>query len=102
MSEDEAEPFIVLEAPVLFEYGFEEYVDYILLITADEEIILDRVMARDNCSLEEAKARYGSQISQDRKREMSDICVDNSGSIEELEEKLERVFLHIKLQIICR
>ncbi len=96
ISVEEAKPFIVLEAPVLFEYGFEDYVDCILLITADEDLIIKRVMARNQVSEEEVRARLNSQISQEEKKKRADICIDNSSSFEEFENKLEEVFMEIK------
>ncbi len=96
LSENEAKPFIVLEAPVLFEYGFEDYVDYILLITADEKTIIKRVMDRDKVNSYEVRARLSSQISQDRKLELSDMCIENSGTVEEFEEKLDLFFQDMK------
>ncbi len=89
LSEEEAKPFIVLEAPVLFEYGFENYVNQILLITCDEELIIKRVMARNHVTKEEVKARIDSQISQEEKKRRSDYWIDNSGTMEAFEEKLE-------------
>ncbi len=96
ISFEDAKPFIVLEAPVLFEYGFEKYVDYILLITADEDLIIKRVMERNQVSEEEVRARLNSQISQEEKKKRSDMCIDNSSSFDDFEKKLEEAFKVIR------
>ncbi len=92
ITEEDAKPFIVLEAPVLFEYGFEGYADYILLIIADEREIIERVAKRSGLKAEEITARYKSQIPQEIKKELSDYCIDNSGTMAEFETRLEEFY----------
>ncbi len=99
ISLEAAQPFIVLEAPVLFEYGFEEYADYILLITADEDKIIERVIKRSGLKAEEIKARFKSQIPQEEKKTLSDYFIDNSGTMEEFEKRLEEFYEKRKVML---
>ncbi len=92
VSIEDAKPFIVLEAPVLFEYGFEEYADYILLITANEAKIIERVIKRSGLKAEEIKARFESQIPQEEKKQLSNYWIDNSGTMEEFDRRLEEFY----------
>lgn len=95
MSEEEARPFVVLEAPVLFEYGFEAFADVIVLVRAKEDQIVERVMQRNGMSREEVLARLRSQLSQEEKEARSDFCIDNSGSFETLQERMEELYVDL-------
>lgn len=79
---------IVLDIPLLFEAKMEDLVDIILVVFAKEEIQIKRIMERDNCTQEEAMRIIKAQISQQDKISKSDYTIDNSGTIEELKEKL--------------
>lgn len=79
---------IVLDIPLLFEAKMEDLVDIVLVVFAKEEIQIKRIMERDNCTQEEAMRIIKAQISQQDKISKSDYTIDNSGTIEELKEKL--------------
>ena len=79
---------IVLDVPLLFEAKMEDLVDIILVVFVKEEIQIKRIMERDNCTQEEAIRIIKTQISQQDKISKSDYTIDNSGTIEELKEKL--------------
>lgn len=79
---------IVLDIPLLFEAKMEDLVDIILVVFAKEEIQIKRITERDNCTQEEAMRIIKAQISQQDKISKSDYTIDNSGTIEELKEKL--------------
>lgn len=79
---------IVLDIPLLFEAKMEDLVDIILVVFAKEEIQTKRITERDNCTQEEAMRIIKAQISQQDKISKSDYTIDNSGTIEELKEKL--------------
>lgn len=79
---------IVLDIPLLFEAKMEDLVHIVLVVFAKEEIQIKRIMERDNCTQEEAMRIIKTQISQQDKISKSDYTIDNSGTIEELKEKL--------------
>src|ERR1700722_8361739 len=54
-------PYIVMAIPLLIEGGSRDRVDRILVVDVDEAVQLQRVMARDHCSAEQALAILGSQ-----------------------------------------
>lgn len=92
---------VVIEAPVLFEYGMEDYPDYIVLITADMETRIARVMARNNMSRAEVEARMASQIPDEFKREGADFVIDNSGTMEELEMEIAELIVKLEGLSLC-
>jgi len=70
-------PMVALESAILFESGFNKYVDYVLFVDAPEEIRLKRAMQRDNSSEEKIKARMQMQ-QPELHRKQADFIIDNS------------------------
>ena len=70
-------PMVALESAILFESGFNKYVDYVLFVDAPEEIRLKRAMQRDNSSKEKIKARMQMQ-QPELHRKQADFIIDNS------------------------
>lgn len=70
-------PIVALESAILFESGFNEYVDYVLFVDAPEEIRLKRAMQRDTAPEEKIRARMQMQHPE-LHRKQADIIIDNS------------------------
>ncbi|HBC7386870.1 TPA: dephospho-CoA kinase [Staphylococcus aureus] len=82
---------VIMDIPLLFENELENTVDEVWVVYTSESIQMDRLMQRNNLSLEDAKARVYSQISIDRKSRMADHVIDNLGDKLELKQNLERL-----------
>ena len=81
-------PLVVLDIPLLYEIGFENEVDAVMVIYVDPETQLKRLMKRDGLSDRDAQKRIDAQESIDIKAEKADVIIDNRGSIEETENQL--------------
>ena len=68
----------LIDAPVLFESGFDSLCDITVCVTAPSELKLERIMMRDGISLEKALARINSQLTDNELREKCDYEIDNS------------------------
>lgn len=79
---------IIIDAPLLFEIGLEKWCDQVWLVTADMDIRIQRVCARDNAVPAEVEARIRNQMSDDEKRKLSDEILDNSGTLEHLHKQI--------------
>ena len=79
---------LVVETPLLFEAGLEGNYDATIAIVADEKLRKERAAARGHASLDERTAR---QLSQDEKARRATYAVENSGTLEELEQELSEV-----------
>lgn len=55
---------VLVDAPTLFESGFDRYCARILVVTAGEEVRLKRIMARDGITEQAARARMAAQYPQ--------------------------------------
>ncbi|HHQ6822822.1 TPA: dephospho-CoA kinase [Staphylococcus aureus] len=82
---------VIMDIPLLFENELENTVDEVWVVYTSESIQMDRLMQRNNLSLEDAKARVYSQTSIDKKSRMADHVIDNLGDKLELKQNLERL-----------
>jgi dephospho-CoA kinase len=57
-----------------------------------EPLQIERQLARDDCSREEAVRRLRAQLPLDEKRRLADFAIDNSGTLEETERQVRDVF----------
>lgn len=87
---------VLLDAPLLFESEADALCDKVILVTADEEARIRRVMSRDGASREDVLARMGSQMSDADKASRADLIVDNSGSREDLFRQLDEALDFMK------
>ncbi len=69
--------YILQEAAILFETGFDRLFEATILVTAPEELCISRVIARDRSTKEMVSDRIRNQWSQDKKREMADFEIIN-------------------------
>ena len=76
---------IVLMIPLLFEAGLESLSTEIWLVDCDENQQLERLIARDMCTNEQALVRINAQWPLARKRLLADRLINNRGSSAELE-----------------
>ncbi len=83
---------ILYEAPLLFEAGAEKRVDAVLVVTVSETIQLQRLMARDGFSEDEARARIAAQMPLSEKVRRADFVLDNSGSLEAVSEQVKCLY----------
>ncbi|WP_268912953.1 dephospho-CoA kinase [Lentilactobacillus sp. SPB1-3] len=74
-----SENVIVLDAPTLFENGYNSIVDEIVLVYADPTTQLTRLMNRNQLATADAMKRIASQWSLTIKQELADVVFYNSG-----------------------
>ncbi len=88
--------FIVFDAPQLFESKANVICDYIISVTADENIRKQRIMQRDGISEEMAESRINAQLSENYFKDNSDFILENNGTKQELIDKAEGLFGYIR------
>ena len=81
---------VIMDIPLL-ENELQNTVDEVWLVYTSESIQIERLMERNQLSLEDAKARVYSQISIDKKSRMADHVIDNLGDKLELKQNLEQL-----------
>lgn len=84
----EGHDLIVLDIPLLFEGGYQDSCDAVMVVYVPEELQLQRLMSRNHLDADEATRRMQSQLSIEKKKELADFVIDNSGTIEETEKQV--------------
>ncbi|GJE87038.1 dephospho-CoA kinase [Phanerochaete sordida] len=79
----------ILDVPLLIEGGMWKWVAKVVVVYCSPELQLQRLMKRDGSSTEAASARLNAQLSITEKVQYADHIVDNSGSIQDLEEQVD-------------
>ena len=86
------EPLLIIEAPLLIEVGLYKMVDQVWLVTVDEQEQIQRVMGRDQATLEQVLQRIEAQMPQKDKIPYADIVIDNSGDLNSVEQQVSKIW----------
>jgi len=100
---DAGHPLVVLDIPLLFEgakagrgAAAEIPFDATICVWVGPETQLERTVARDGCSPEEARRRIAAQLGIDEKRAMADHVIDNSGDLAATRAQVEALFERLR------
>jgi len=82
---------IVYDVPLLFEKSMEQLFDLTICVYAKREVQIERIIKRDSSSKELAEKILDHQFPIDKKKELSDFCINNNSTIEKLEYEFEAI-----------
>lgn len=85
------EGIAVIEAALVLERGYEKRFDRIIVVFSPEETAIKRLAAK-GMSREEALMRLRSQMPAGEKIKKADFVIDNSGTPEETEEQVNKIY----------
>jgi dephospho-CoA kinase len=94
------EEVVVLDIPLLFESKLTYMVDKTLLVYVDAETQLQRLIARNKLSVEDAEARIRSQLPLADKIKLADAVIDNNGSITDTKKQLNEILVQFGINNI--
>ena len=89
-AKEQTSPYVLKEAAILFESGSYKDCDYIITVTAPEEVRIARVMARDHCTEAQVRARMAQQWSDAQRIALSNAVVENI-DLESAKEQVKRI-----------
>jgi dephospho-CoA kinase len=89
----ETNNMVLVEAALIYEADMEELFDYVILITADEEIRQKRKTTLDNLSEEDFKNRSLNQIPDEEKKKRADFIFENNGTQDDLKKKAQLLLM---------
>jgi len=87
---------VAVEAVALYESGMAEECDFVLGVTCDPKVRVERIMSRDGISEEEAYTRINAQHGDDFYVLNCNSVIDNSGSPERLGKKIGSLVRELK------
>lgn len=85
-------PFVLYDAPTLFEVGADDLCECIIGVLADTEVRVQRIMARDGLDEPAARTRIGAQPDADFYRARCDYIVENNGGLADLQRQADAIF----------
>lgn len=86
---------IVCDIPLLYETGLDARFGTVILVDAPEEIRLQRLTEKRGLAREEALRMARSQLNSSEKRQRASYVIDNDGTFDELEKRVEEVWRDI-------
>ncbi|MCL2168536.1 MAG: dephospho-CoA kinase [Defluviitaleaceae bacterium] len=83
---------VVIDAPLLVPSGLHKECDHTIGVFAPLDVRTSRICQRDGLSVADAQIRINNQMSDDELRKVMDFEIDNSGTLEELDGKVRKIF----------
>ncbi len=89
---DDAGALVIVDAALLVETGMYRDYDRLVVVAADENVQLARLMRRDRCSLTAAQRRLRSQLPLAPKMQVADHVINNQGSLAQTRRQTRMLF----------
>ena len=86
-----------MECAILFEAGFDDAVDAVVMVYAPETLRVERAMKRDYATETQIRARIAAQLDDEEKRKRADYVIYTDGSIP-LDSQLSTLIAQLKLE----
>lgn len=83
---------VVHDVPLLVENGLAPAYDVVVVVLADAEVRVRRLRDTRGMSQAQARARMAAQATDEQRRAVADVVLDNSGTLEQLHEHVDRLW----------
>lgn len=90
--ENKSNRIIVLNAPLLIEVGLHTKMDRVVVVYADTEKLIERIVSRDKIKREDALKRLSCQMPLKEKIEYADHVIYNNSTREETLDQVDTIF----------
>ena len=88
--------FVIVDAPTLIENDLHKDMDYVILVWVDNNTQIQRVRSRDTLSRDEAINRSNAQMPLDRKKDFSNIIIENNDTLSKTKEQVDLLIEFLK------
>ena len=88
--------FVIVDAPTLIENDLHKDMDYVILVWVDNNTQIQRVRSRDTLSKDEAINRINAQMPLDRKKDFSNIVIENNDTLAKTKEQVDLLIEFLK------
>ncbi len=85
----------VLDVPLLFETGGDKRVDAVVVVSTAPHVQRERILARDNMTLEKLEAILARQVPDEEKRARADFIVDTSHGLEPVRAQIRDILAQV-------
>lgn len=90
---------VVVDAPLLFESGFDKKCDFIVAAVAPEQLLVERIMMRDSINVDAAIRRLAVQLSDAEVRRRADHIIETDTTSDEVSVRVSRILHCIHEQL---
>ena len=80
---DAPRSIVLIDTPLLYELQWQDEIKPVILVYAPPQMQMQRLMQRDGVDMAAAQAALSSQLPIDKKVDLSQFVIDNSGSLEQ-------------------
>lgn len=87
---------VFLDIPLLYEQGYEDWCNQVWLIYVDRETQIQRLMARNQLTKEEAQLRISRQMPLEEKKDLADLVLKNTGDLETLKSQIKQLVIEME------
>lgn len=87
---------VVVEVPLLYEVGLQDWFDGVVVVAADEDAQMARLRCRDGLSEEEARLRVAAQMPIAEKEARADWVLRNDGTPEHLRAQVRQMMRNLR------
>jgi dephospho-CoA kinase len=87
---------VVHDHPLLVEVGMDAFCDLVVVVDVPVDVQLERLVTLRGMTEAGARARLAAQGSRKERVAVADIVLDNTGSIEDLEARVDEIWARIK------
>ena len=92
----ESEPFGVADIPLLYETGRQRQFDAVVVVACGRERQVERVMARDHSSREDAERRIAAQLPIEAKVTLADYVIRTDGRYEDTDRQVQDLLAQLR------
>ena len=85
---------IIYDTPLLIEKSLQQQFDQVIVVLAPEALRTQRLLAR-GLAQNDISARMSNQATDEQRREIANYVIDNSSSLVELREEVQKVWTQI-------
>ncbi len=83
--------YVIIVVPLLIEANYDDFIDRILVIFADEEKRIERVRQRDNRSMSEIRSIIGNQSGDEKLLKEADDIIENNRDLKSLDSQVNEL-----------
>jgi dephospho-CoA kinase len=88
---------VVNDVPLLVEAGYRDRFTLVIVVQAPIEVRIERLARTRGMSRAEAEARIAAQATDEQRRAVADVVIDNDGTLEDLRARVDAVWTDVLL-----
>ena len=86
---------VVHDHPLLVEVGMAAFCDLVVVVDVPEDVQVERLVTLRGLTEADARARLAAQTSREERAAVADVVLDNTGTVEELEARVDEIWTRI-------